>query len=117
MLLTAPSPVDRVEPSGGRERFFRGRGDRGEALLIEHRDVREDLAVDFDLRAAEAVHEPAIRQAVRACGRVDSRDPERAELALAHPTVAERVLARLDDSLLRGAIDLAPRVVVTLGLV
>src|SRR6478672_9489994 len=109
MLLTAANPLRAIERLCRLERLFGDRRKGGEALLIEHRDVREDLAVDFDLRAAEAVHEPAIRQAVRACGRVDSRDPERAELALAHPTVAERVLARLDDSLLRGAIDLAPR--------
>ena len=43
-------------------------------------------------------------------------DPQRAELALVLPPVAVGVLAGLDDRLLGGAIDLAPGVVIALGL-
>ena len=79
----------------------------GEALLVVHRDVGEDLAIDLDLGEREPVHQAAVRQPVRARRGVDARDPQRAELALAHAAVAERVLPRLDDGLLRGAEDLA----------
>src|SRR6185312_15760187 len=53
-------------------------------------------------------------QAVRARRRVDARNPERTEFALLRAPIAVGVLARLDDSLLRCAIDLAPGVVIAL---
>src|SRR5688572_1282523 len=114
MLLTGSSPT--CGGLGG-ESLFRGRYESGEALLIVDRDVREDLAIDLDLRERKSVHQAAVREAARACRSVDARNPQRAELALAHSAVAERVLAGLDDRLFRGAISLAPRVVVTLRLI
>src|SRR5690606_30731244 len=70
----------------------------------------------LDLRERQPVDEPAVGEPVRARSGVDSRDPQRAELALARAPFAECVLAGLDDGLLRGTENFAPRVVVTLGL-
>ena len=50
MLLTAANPLRAIERLCRLERLFGDRRKGGEALLIEHRDVREDLAVDLDLR-------------------------------------------------------------------
>src|SRR5690606_13095408 len=62
------------------------------------------------------VDDLAVRQAMHARRGVDARDPQRAEFALLRPPVAEGILPRLDDGLLGGAVHLAPRVVVALGL-
>src|SRR5688572_32131907 len=114
MLLTGSSPS--VRGLGG-ESLFRGRYECGEALFIVDRDVREDLAIDLDLRERQPVHQAAVREAARTRRGVDARDPQCSELALAHAAIAERVLAGLDDGLLGGAIGLAARVVVTLRLI
>src|SRR5690606_31193629 len=101
----------------GSERFFGRSGERREPLLVVDGDVGKNLAIDLDLGAPETVHEPAVGQPVCARGRVDPRDPQRAELALALTAVAIRVLAGLDDRLLRDPVNPAPRPVVTLRLV
>src|SRR6185436_7297131 len=64
----------------------------------------------------QAVDQTAVGQAVHARSRVDTRNPQRAELTLLRATIAIRILAGLDDGLLRCAIDLAPGVVITLRL-
>src|SRR6185503_4283421 len=101
----------------GGESLFRGRDERDEAFVVVYCDVGEDLAIDVDLRERQPVHQAAVRQPVRARRGVDTRDPQSAELALTHAAVAERVLAGLDDGLLRSAKDFAPRVVVALRLI
>src|SRR5882672_11826762 len=90
--------------------------DRAERRSVVHRDVREHLAVDFDAGLVQAVDDAAVGEPVQARRGVDARDPQCAELTLVLPPVAVRVLACLDDGLLGRAIDLAPGVVVTLGL-
>src|SRR5690606_2775165 len=74
----------------------------------------ENLAVNLDAGQLQAVHHAAVRQAILARTRVDAGDPQGAELALLHATVAVRVLAGLDDRLFRDAIDAAAGAVVAL---
>ena len=81
-----------------------------------HRDVGEHLAVDLEAGQLEAGDQLAVRQAVNARSRVDARDPQRAQVALLGAAVAVRVLAGLDDRLLRRANNLATGVVVALRL-
>src|SRR5690606_7159761 len=56
---------------------------RGERLRIRDRQLRQVLAVDLDPGLVEAVDQLAVGQAVLARGRVDARDPQAAEGALA----------------------------------
>ena len=79
-------------------------------------DVRKDLAVDFNARELQPVDESAVTQAVETCRRVDPCDPQRSELALALTPIAIRVLAGLDDRLLRYPKYFAARAVVAFGL-
>ncbi len=62
------------------------------------------------------VHELVVREAVRARRGVDARDPELAELALAHLPVAVRVGERVLDLLLRVAVVRRFAAPVALGL-
>src|SRR6185437_15255782 len=102
--------------SGDPERRFRLVRDGAECGGIVHREVRQHLAVDREACLLDTADETAVGQAVRARGRIDARNPERAELALLRSAVPICVLARLDDGLLGRAIDLAPGVVVALRL-
>src|SRR6185437_2802552 len=90
--------------------------DRGKRRSVMDRDVRQNLAVDLHTRLAQTVDDPSVGQAVETRCRVDARNPERAELALLLAPVAVGILPRLDDGLLRRAIDLAPGVVIALRL-
>src|SRR5258707_1241130 len=71
-----------------------------EGRFVGHREIRENLAVDVDVRALEARHERAVAHAeLSHCG-VDARDPQRAERALLVAAVAVGVLPRLHHRLL-----------------
>src|SRR5262249_19150246 len=83
---------------------------------VVHGEIGEHLAIDFEAGLHQAVDQSAVGQAIDARGRVDARNPERAELALLRAPVAIRILAGLDDGLLGCAIDLAPGVVIALRL-
>src|SRR5688500_12680140 len=61
------------------------------AIGIVDGDVGEHLAVHLDAGLAEAVDQLRVRHALLARGRVDPRDPEAAEVALAVAPVAVRV--------------------------
>src|SRR5690606_2100386 len=74
------------------------------------------LAVDRQTGGVQAGDQLAVRQAVNARFGVDARDPQRTHVALVRLAIAIRVLAGLDDGLLRDAEDLAAGVVVALGL-
>src|ERR1700722_14757940 len=91
-------------------------GDRSKRRRVVYGDVGEHLAVDLDPGLVQAVDDATVGKSVRPCRRIDARDPQRAEFALVRPPVAVGVLARLDDGLLGRPIDLAPGVVVALGL-
>src|SRR6185437_10964261 len=79
-------------------------------------DIRKHLTVDLDSGLQQAVDDAAVAQAVNASGRIDTGDPQSAELTLFRAPIAVSVLAGLDDRLLRCAINLAPGVVVALRL-
>src|SRR6516162_86230 len=87
-----------------------------ERRRVVHRDVGKHLAVDLHASFIQSVDDAAVGKSVYPCGRVDARDPQRAEFALVLPPVAVRILPRLDDRLLRRTVDLAPGVVVALRL-
>src|SRR5581483_1156872 len=71
---------------------------------VAHRQVREHLAVELDLRLLAAGHELAVREVVLPRRRVDADDPERAHRALADLPVAVGVDERALDLLLGAAI-------------
>src|SRR4051794_3917523 len=79
-------------------------GDRGKPGRIVHREIREDLAIDGDLRLGETGDQPGVRQADRASRRIDADDPQRAEVALAALTIARGVIERALDGLVRTAV-------------
>jgi len=69
---------------------------RLERAGMPYGDLGEHFTIEPDLGFPEKIHEYGIRQPVHAAGRVYTRDPEPAEIPLAHPPVAERVRPRLD---------------------
>src|SRR3954470_20453983 len=71
-----------------------------EGLGVAHGDVGQHLAVELDLRQAQAVHQLAVAHALLAGGGVDPLDPQAAELALAVLAVAVGVGAGLEQLLL-----------------
>src|SRR3954447_7139119 len=75
-----------------------------ERLGVAHGDVGEDLAVELDARLAQAVHELAVGEALAARRRVDARDPQAPEVALAVAPVAIRVGVGLEQLLLRALV-------------
>src|SRR5919204_839098 len=75
-------------------------GKPSERLGIADCDVRQDLAVELDLRQAQTVHELAVRHALAARRGVDARDPEAAEVALLVAPVAVGVAVGLEQRLL-----------------
>src|SRR5262249_35114151 len=98
------------------EGSFRLGSDGAKGSGIVHSQVGQHLAIDLNLSLQQAIDQPAVGQSVQTrCG-VDTRDPERAELALLLAAIPVCVLTSLDDCLLGGAIDLAAGVVVALRL-
>src|SRR5437879_2015361 len=81
--------------------------DLREGRLVHHRQVRQHLPVDLDVRALQARHEAAVGHAQLAHRSVDARDPERAERALLVAPVAVGILAGLHHRLLGDAVDVA----------
>src|SRR5690606_8213272 len=76
--------------SGARARPAGDLDERGERRRVAHREIGEDLAVHLDVGGPQPADEPAVAGAVLAAGGVDALDPQRAELTLARPPVAER---------------------------
>ena len=81
-----------------------GHGGEGDAVVVG--DIRQHLAVDLDPGLLQPIDQPAVGQAVLAGGRVDTGDPQGAELALLLAAVAVGILAGLDDRLLGDTKDL-----------
>jgi cysteine synthase A len=88
---------------------------RLEGVRLVDREIRQDLAVDFDAGLVQTVDEAAVGQAVLAGGRVDALDPERTEVALLGLAVAVGVLAGLLDGLLGDADGVLAAAVVAFG--
>src|SRR6185436_8389189 len=102
--------------SGFIERGFGLLCDGSKSGGLVHRQIREHLAIDVDTGLLQAIDETAVAQVELAGRRVDALDPQRAEVAFLEPASAVRVLAGLDDGLLRRAEYLAAGVVVALRL-
>src|SRR5262249_2989166 len=82
---------------------------------VAHRQFSEHLPVDLYSGLAESVHEPVVWQALQTRGRVDPRDPEPAEVALAGAPVTKRVGQGVQDRLVRRPEQQLPRVAEALG--
>src|SRR5438874_8660032 len=78
--------------------------DRGKRLWIGYGDVRQNLAVQDDVRLLQASDEARVRDAVQPRRRVDPRDPERAEVAAAHAAAPGRLHHRALDGLDRALV-------------
>jgi len=74
---------------------------------VFHRDVSENLAVEFDSGRFEAVNQLAVSEAVQAGSRADALNPEAAILALLDAAIAEGVTIRAIRGFLRGLVQLA----------
>src|SRR5690606_32005358 len=79
--------------------------DAAKGFRVVHREVGEHLPVQRDVRLAEAGDEAGVRGPVEARGRVDSGDPELAELPLTLAAVPVLVLEALLDGVLRNGVD------------
>src|SRR4029077_19359250 len=87
-----------------------------EDLRVVDRHLREDLAVEPDVRLAQRRHQAAVGNTGLARGGVDAGDPQGAELALARATIAIGVRQRVDRGLAGRADELALRATAALGL-
>src|SRR5262245_5113253 len=76
-----------------------------EGAGVVDRELGQDLAVDLDAGQPQALDETVVRHAVGAGGRVDARDPQLAEVALAVTAVAVGVLHRVEHLLLGLAVE------------
>src|SRR6478609_4232731 len=103
------------ESAGGWERLIGHLHQCGERTGIGDGEVGEDLAIDLDLGELQPVDEAAVAGAVLAARRVDALDPQLAEVALARPAIPVRVLQRVHDLLVGGAVGPALVAVVALG--
>src|SRR5947209_8467082 len=101
--------------SAGRQRLTGAVGKASKRLGVAHGDVGQDLAVELHPGRLEAVDELRVRQAVLACGGVDPRDPQAAEVTLAVAPVAVAVLVGLEHGLLRHPVVTAGVAPVALG--
>src|SRR5688572_20313012 len=81
-------------------------GDERERRGILHREIREDLAIDFDAGSLHALDEGAVAHPIEARGGVDADDPESAEIALLRLAIPVRVDPTALDGLLRGLPEL-----------
>ena len=86
-----------------------------DALRILHRQIREHLAVDDDLRLGEAFDEAAVAEPLDADRRVDASYPEAAEGALPVAAVAVGIGQGLGDSVLGDLVVRVPAAPETLG--
>src|SRR5258708_4888998 len=66
----------------GAERALRGAHQLGKQCVAFLRELRQHLAIDLDAGLLQSVHQAAVRNAALASERIDTRDPERSELAL-----------------------------------
>jgi hypothetical protein len=91
--------------------------DLRECSFIEHGQVGQHLAINLDRSLLQTVHEHAVWQAMLTCSRIDTRDPQCAELALPLAAVTIGILPRLHHRFFGDAIDAVAAAAVTLGLV
>ena len=87
-----------------------------EGLRIVEGEVGKDLAVDFDARLGELVHELAVVHAILADGSVDTHNPQATEFALLVSSVAISVSLTLFVRVLRHSPHVLSRAELTFGL-
>src|SRR3546814_552380 len=90
---------------------------RSEGVAFMHCDIGQDLAIQFDTRKLQTVHELAIGHAFHAYGGVDALNPERTEAALLYLAIAIGVLASLFDCLPRDADGVLAAAIIALRLI
>src|SRR3569833_2851778 len=110
-VSTAPARALSRETRFG---FFR-LGAEGD--LVEHGEISKNLAVDLDRGLPQTIHQATVGQAEIACRGVDTHDPQAAEFALAHATIAIGILAGLGHRVGGDAKNVAALTVITLGLI
>ena len=86
-----------------------------ERFLVVHRKVCQYTSIQRHISPLEAINKTAVGQPVSTRLRVDAGDPQRAELALALPTIAIGILPCLGDCLLGNPEHASSRAIVALG--
>ena len=86
-----------------------------EGFGVVHREVSEDLAVEFDARLGQLTHECAVGHAVLACTCIDALNPQAAELTLAELSSDVSVLEAFFDRVLGDRPNVLPGTVVPFG--
>src|SRR5688572_24279553 len=81
------------------QRLAGGVGNRGKRGRIMHGQVGKNLPVDFETGELQAIHEDAVAHVVLASRRVDTRDPQLAEITLLRLAIAVGVLPAALDGL------------------
>ncbi len=87
-----------------------------ESLGVVQGEVGKDLAVDFDTRLGELVHELAVVHAILADGSINTDNPQAAEFALLVSSVAISVGLTLFVRVLRHSPHVLSRAELTFGL-
>src|SRR6185369_10630838 len=90
-----------VGRAGRRSAALRRLDDLGKRAGVAHSEVGEDLAIQLDVGALQALDEPAVGKAVRADRGVDAHDPQAAHVALALLPVTRGVGQRVEERLAR----------------
>ena len=96
-------------------KLFYGVDDRLESLRIIHGKVCQHFTVEADVLLGKFTHKLRIRDAVLACGGVDSLDPKSAEVALLVPAVTVSVGETFLVGVLRNRPNIPSRQEVTTG--
>src|ERR1019366_7355887 len=73
--------------------------------LIEHRDVRQHLAVNLNVRLLQAIHEHTVGKTLFTRCRIDTRNPQSAELALLLATITIGILTCFHHRLFGDTVD------------
>src|ERR1035441_1454839 len=81
----------------GSRRLAGDLGETSEGLCVTHRDVGQHLAIQLHTGQRHAVHELRVAHAVDPRRRVDARDPQAPEVALAVAPVAVGVGVRSEE--------------------
>src|SRR5579872_1378930 len=95
-----------ISTSGLRVGCFRGCNQGGKSGFVGRRQVRQNLAVQFDSGFLETANELAVRDVGRPAGRADADNPQRPEVPLLAPAPDKSVAQRLLYRFLRRAVQL-----------
>jgi hypothetical protein len=95
--------------------FFYGFDDRVKASWIANRNLRQRLAIEFNVRFVQAVDELTVPHPPHSAGRIDSSDPQSAKLSFLDAAIAERKYACSNESLFHGAKHVSPTTAIAFG--